>query len=57
MLETDIFGADSVEHLHTRRMRVLVAQNRANPFTRDELCRLHEIKRTFRERLGAGNGS
>ena len=30
---------------------LLVAQNRAKPFLPDELCKLHEIKRTFNWRI------
>jgi hypothetical protein len=37
-------------------LRVLVAQNRAKPFLPDELCRLHEIKRTFHGRIATDNG-
>jgi hypothetical protein len=32
-------------------VRGLVAQNRAKPFLPDELCKLHEIKRTFNWRI------
>jgi hypothetical protein len=32
-------------------VRLLVAQNRAKPFLPDELCKLHEIKRTFNWRI------
>ena len=32
-------------------LRVLVAQNRAKPFLPDELCKLHEIKRTLGTRI------
>jgi hypothetical protein len=28
-------------------LRILVANNRAKPFLPDELCKLHEMKRTF----------
>jgi hypothetical protein len=38
--------------IYTRgELRVLVAQNRAKPFIPDELCKLHEIKRTFGARI------
>jgi len=32
-------------------LRVLIGQNRIKPFTADELCKLHGIKRTFRGRI------
>jgi hypothetical protein len=32
-------------------LRVLVANNRAKPFLPDELCKLHEMKRTFHGRI------
>jgi hypothetical protein len=32
-------------------LRVLIAQNRTKPFTADELCKLHELKRTFSGRI------
>ena len=31
-------------------LRILVANNRAKPFPPDELCKLHEMKRTFHGR-------
>jgi hypothetical protein len=34
----------------------LVAQNRAKPLLPDELCKLHEIKRTFHGRIATDNG-
>ena len=38
--------------IYTRdEVHVLVAQNRAKPFLSDELCKLHEIKRTFKGRI------
>jgi hypothetical protein len=37
-------------------LRILVAQNRAKPFLPAELCKVHEIKRTFHGRIGTGNG-
>ena len=32
-------------------LRILVANNRAKPFLPDELCKLHEMKRTFHGRI------
>jgi hypothetical protein len=32
-------------------LRVLIAQNRVKPFLPDDLCKLHEIKRTFHGRI------
>jgi len=32
-------------------LRILVAQNRAQPFLPDELCKLHKLKRTFHGRI------
>jgi hypothetical protein len=38
--------------VYTRaELSILVAQNRAKPFLQDELCKLHEIKRTFHGRI------
>jgi len=38
--------------IYTRdELHVLVAQNRAKPFLPNELCKLHEIKRTFNGRI------
>ena len=36
-----------MEHLHKGRVRLLVAHNRIAPISPDELCKVHEIKRTF----------
>lgn len=44
-------GADSWSIYTKEELRVLVAQNRAKPFLPDELCKLHEIKRTFHGRI------
>ena len=32
-------------------LRILVAHNRARPFIPDELCKLHEIKKTFKAKV------
>ena len=43
-----LMGRFTFEHLYpSTRCTVLVAQNRAKAFLPDELCHLHEIKRTF----------
>jgi hypothetical protein len=34
-----------------RELRQLIAQNRISPISADELCNLHEIKRTFSARV------
>jgi hypothetical protein len=44
-------GADSWSIYTKGELRVLVAQNRVKPFLPDELCKLHEIKRTFHGRI------
>jgi|SRR5207248_4014176 len=44
-------GAKSWSIYTKDELRVLVAQNRAEPFLPDELCKLHEIKRTFTGRI------
>ena len=44
-------GAESWSIYTKDELRVLVAQNRAKPFLPDELCKLHEIKRTFNWRI------
>jgi hypothetical protein len=44
-------GADTWSIYTKDEVRVLVAQNRAEPFLPDELCKLHEIKRTFTGRI------
>jgi hypothetical protein len=38
--------------IYTRdELRVLIAHNRAKPFLPDELCKLHEIRKTFHGRI------
>src|SRR5215831_4644983 len=38
--------------IYTRdEVRILVAQNRAKPFLPDELCKLHDIRKTFHGRI------
>jgi hypothetical protein len=32
-------------------LRILVGQNRAKPFIPEELCKLHEIRKTFHGRI------
>ena len=44
-------GADEWSIYTKDELRVLVAHNRAKPFLPDELCRLHEGKRTFQGRI------
>jgi hypothetical protein len=44
-------GADPWSAYTKDEVRVLVAQNRAEPFLPDELCKLYEIKRTFTGRI------
>ena len=44
-------GADEWSIYTKDELRVLVAHNRAKPFLPDELCRLHEDKRTFHGRI------
>jgi hypothetical protein len=44
-------GADEWSIYTKDELRALVAQNRAKPFLPDELCKLHEIKRTFQGRI------
>jgi hypothetical protein len=44
-------GADEWSIYTRDELRILVAQNRAKPFLPDELCKLHEIKRTFSARI------
>ena len=46
-------GADEWSIYTCDELRLLVAQNRAKPFLPDELCKLHEIKRTFSVRISA----
>lgn len=44
-------GADPWSIYTKHELRVLVAHNRARPFLPDELCKLHEIKRTLHGRI------
>jgi hypothetical protein len=44
-------GASEWSIYTKHELRVLVAQNRAKPFIPDELCKLHEIRRTFHGRF------
>jgi len=44
-------GADEWSIYTMDELRVLIAHNRVAPFDADELCKLHEIKRTFSARL------
>jgi hypothetical protein len=44
-------GADEWSIYTKTELRILVAHNRAKPFLPDELCKLHEIKRTFHGRI------
>jgi hypothetical protein len=44
-------GADEWSIYTKDELRILVAHNRAKPFLPDELCRLHEMKRTFNGRI------
>jgi len=44
-------GGDAWSVYTRDELRVLVAQNRAKPLLPDELCKLHEIKRTFNRRI------
>ena len=44
-------GADPWSIYTKDELRVLIAQNRAKPFLPDELCKLHEMKRTFHGRI------
>jgi hypothetical protein len=40
-------GASEWSIYTKHELRVLVAQNRAKPFIPEELCKLHEIRKTF----------
>ena len=44
-------GADEWTIYTKDELRVLIARNRARPFIPDELCKLHETKRTFHGRI------
>jgi hypothetical protein len=44
-------GADCWSIYTKDELRVLVANNRAKPYLPDELCKLHEIKKTFNGRI------
>jgi hypothetical protein len=44
-------GAELLSIYTKDELRILVAQNRAKPFLPDELCKVHEIKRTFHGRI------
>jgi hypothetical protein len=44
-------GADEWSIYTKAELRVLVAQNRVEPLSADELCKLHEIKKTFDGRI------
>jgi hypothetical protein len=44
-------GAESGSIYTLAELQVLVAHHRAKPFLPDELCKLHEIKRTFNRRI------
>ena len=46
-------GADEWSIYTRPELRILVAQNRAKPFLTDELCKVHEIKRTFSGRISS----
>lgn len=49
-------GADPWSVYTRDELRILVAHNRAKPFIPEELCRLHEIRKAFRGRIGTDNG-
>jgi hypothetical protein len=44
-------GADEWSVYTKDELRILVSQNRAQPFFPDELCKLHTLKRTFHGRI------
>ena len=44
-------GADEWSIYTKDELRILIANNRVNPFLPDELCKLHTIKRTFDGRI------
>jgi hypothetical protein len=44
-------GADPWSIYTKDELRILVANNRAKPFLPDEICKLHEIKKTFHGRI------
>ena len=44
-------GADEWSIWTKDELRALIAQNRIKPFTDAELCKLHEIKKTFNARI------
>ena len=44
-------GADEWNIYTKDELCVLIAHNRAKPFLPDELCKVHEIKRAFNERI------
>ncbi len=46
-------GADP-DSIYTKdELRILVAHNRAQPFIPAELCKLHELRRTFHGRIAS----
>jgi hypothetical protein len=44
-------GAEEWSIYTNDELRILVANNRAKPYLTDELCKLHEIKKTFHGRI------
>jgi hypothetical protein len=44
-------GADSFAIYTKAELHMLVEQNRVAPFTNAELCKLHEIKKTFKAKI------
>jgi hypothetical protein len=44
-------GASEWSIYTKHELRVLVAQNRARPFIPDELCKLHDLRKTFHGRI------
>jgi hypothetical protein len=44
-------GADEWSIYTKGELRVLIDNNRAKPFLPDELCKVHEIKRTFNGKI------
>lgn len=44
-------GADPWSIYTRNELRILVAHNRAKPFLPDELCKLHDIRKTFHGRI------
>jgi hypothetical protein len=51
MLQTDIFGAYEWSIYTRAELQTLCEANRVAPLSPAELCKVHEIKRTFSGRI------